>query len=126
MNDSDIFHDAFFDRDDDGITYPLWDKDLEDMPLSDENEASLQDLDEYINTNVIFCDGVEVLCKVKGRKRDSNGSLVGIYNQNPILDTRVFNVEHPDGSVDEYATNVIAKSLLSNCHSQITSQQCRR
>ena len=96
------------------------------MPLSDENEASLQDLDEYINTNVIFCDGVEVLCKVKGRKRDSNGSLVGIYNQNPILDTRVFNVEHPDSSVDEYATNVIAKSLLSNCHSQITSQQCRR
>ena len=115
MNDSDIYHDAFFDQDDDGITYP-WDKDLEDIPLSEETEASLQDLDEYINTNVILPgrDGVEVLCKVKGRKRDSNGSLVGIYNQNPILDTRVFNVEHPDGSVDEYATNVIAESLLSN------------
>ena len=77
--------------------------------MSDKTEASLQDLDEYINTNIILPgrDGIKVLC-------NSNGSLVGIYNQKAILDIQVFNVEHPDGSVDEYATNVIAEFLRSN------------
>ena len=116
ISDDNIYADALnFDNNEDGITYP-WDKELEDIPLHEEDDAHMADLDEYINANVVLPgkDGVEVLCKVKGRKRDSTGSLIGKYNQNPILDTRVFKVEHPDGSVDEYATNVIAESLMSN------------
>lgn len=54
------------------------------------------DLDEYLNASVVLPDKdeVEVLCKVKGRKRDSNGNLIGNYNQNPNLDTCVFQVEY--------------------------------
>ena len=116
VNDDDVYNDSlYFDPRDDDITYP-WDDELVDVPLHEEDEAYLSVLDEYINANVVLPgkDGVEVLCKVKGRKRDSNGSLVGKYNQNPILDTRVFNVEHPDGRVEEYATNVLAESLMAN------------
>jgi hypothetical protein len=32
---------------------------------------------------------------------------------NPILDTRVYDVEFPDGRVDKYAANVIAESMFA-------------
>ena len=76
----------------------------------------MEDLDEYIGAQVLLPgkDGVEVLCKVKGRKRNANGCLISERKDNPILDTRIFQVEHPDGRVVEYATNVIAESLMRN------------
>ena len=36
-------------------------------------------------------------------------------NQNPILDTRTYEVEFPDGDVSEYAANVIAENMWSQC-----------
>ena len=76
----------------------------------------MKDLNEYIRAQVLLPnrEGIEVLCKVRGKKRNSNGTLIGVYNANPILDTRIFQVEHPNGRVEEYATNVIAELLLSN------------
>ena len=75
----------------------------------------MEDLDEYIGAQVVLPgkDGIEVLCKVKGRKRDSSGNLIGERNNNPILDTHIFQVEHLDGWVEEYATNMITESLMS-------------
>ena len=52
-------------------------------------------------------DRVEVLCRVKGRKRNTDGSLIGNYNSNPILDNRIFTLEYHDGRIDAFATNVI-------------------
>ena len=43
---------------------------------------------------------------------------MGSKNDNPILDTRVFQVEYPDGHLEEYATNVIAEALYSNIDSE--------
>ena len=76
----------------------------------------MEDLNKYIGAQVILPgkDGIEVLCKVRGRKRDSSGNLIGERNDNPILDTQIFQVEHLDGRAEEYATNVIAESLMSN------------
>lgn len=81
-----------------------------------QNEAYFDELDEYIGCQVVVpgSDGVNgVLAKVRGRKRDSAGNLIGSPNHNPILDTRVYELEFPDGRVKPYATNVIAESLLS-------------
>ena len=47
------------------------------------------------------------------RKRHSDGSLVGKSHYNPQLDTRIYEVELEDGSVSEYATNVIMENLYS-------------
>jgi hypothetical protein len=47
------------------------------------------------------------------RKRDRDGHLIGRYNNNPILDTRVYEVEFSDGQVLEYAANLIAENLYS-------------
>ena len=81
----------------------------------------MKDLDEYIGAHVLMPgkDGMEVLCRVTGRKGDTSGEAIGQYNPNPILDTRIFQVEHPDGWIEEYArTNVIAESLLSNVNEE--------
>jgi hypothetical protein len=50
---------------------------------------------------------------VVGRKRDEAGNPVGLANANPILDTRVYNVQFPDGHVDSYATNIIAENVYA-------------
>ena len=51
---------------------------------------------------------------MKGRKRDASGNLIGERNDNPILDTCIYQVEHLDGRVEEYVTNMIAELLMSN------------
>ena len=49
--------------------------------------------------------------KIIGRKRDQDGQLVGHYNSNLILNTRVYLAEFPDGTVSEYAANIIAEAI---------------
>ena len=113
LAEDEVYYDAFFDTsEDDKITWP-WETELEELPLSDENEVTLEELDQYINANVVLPgrDGLEVLAQVKGRKRDHNGKTIGTANSNPILDTRVYHVEFPDGHTEEYATNKIAEAL---------------
>ncbi len=52
-----------------------------------------------------------VLARVKDRKRDHDGKLIGASNPNPILSTAVYNVETPDGNIQEYSANIIARNL---------------
>ena len=51
--------------------------------------------------------------KILRRTIDSTGCIVGTYNDNPILNTLIYDVEFPDGEVKEYSANVIAENLLS-------------
>ena len=96
-----MYYDVFFKtgKEIEGLTYP-YDMELKDIPLSKEDEQQLTDLDEYIGARVLLLDkeGVEVRCKVKGRKQDADGQAIGVYHQNPIH-TRIFQVEHPDGRI---------------------------
>jgi hypothetical protein len=39
--------------------------------------------------------------KVVGRKRGIDGEMKGVANTNPILDTRTYDVEFPNGEVLE-------------------------
>jgi hypothetical protein len=51
--------------------------------------------------------------RVKGWKRDREGRVVEKAAQNPILNTRVYDVKFEDGKVGEYAANVIAEHMVS-------------
>ena len=44
----------------------------------------------------------------------SNGAPISTYHSNPILDTRIFNLEYLDGRIEAFTTNKIAESLYSN------------
>ena len=88
-------------------------KTLDDFPDRDEFDA-------YIGAQVVLPsrDGESiVLTKVINRKRDANGKVIGTANPNPILDTRVYQVEYPDGAVSEFSANIIAENILSQVDS---------
>ena len=51
---------------------------------------------------------------VKRRKKNDDGTLRGTSNDNPILDTRVYEVEFEDGSYNEYSANVLAENLYNH------------
>jgi hypothetical protein len=57
-------------------------------------------------------DGPE-LARVKRRKTDHNGVPIGRANKNPILDTRVFEVEFLDGHTAAMTANGIAENLFA-------------
>eukprot|EP00957_Ditylum_brightwellii_P093901 7150663-Ditylum_brightwellii.AAC.1 len=50
--------------------------------------------------------------KVKRRALGPNGRTACSYNDNPMLNSTVYEVEFPDGEVKEYAANVIAENIL--------------
>ena len=82
------------------------------MPDADDFDADA--FDAYISAQVLLPEGDGYVSgKVVTRKHDLDGNPVGVRNQNPILDTRVYNVEFPDGHVSEYSANVIAECIYS-------------
>jgi hypothetical protein len=44
-----------------------------------------------------------------------DGTVRGRANANPMLDTRAYEIEFPDGRIDEYTANVIAENMYSQC-----------
>ena len=72
--------------------------------------------DKYIGAKVLLPNGdVQSEATVLSRKRSADGThLIGKANSNPLLDTRVYNVEFNDGTIDEYSANLIAESIYSN------------
>jgi hypothetical protein len=105
------------------------DEDIEPQEYDDlGNPITIPDVDEPVNDSAfmeqddkmiglripIERGGVVTEGKVKSRKRLHDGSLVGTENSNPTLDTRIYNVEFPDGSYNEYSTNVLVENLYSH------------
>ncbi|KAI2491884.1 Reverse transcriptase (RNA-dependent DNA polymerase) [Fragilaria crotonensis] len=71
-------------------------------------------MDEYISASVLLPRGEDVVrAKVIGRMHGRDGNPLGMRHSNPILDTREYQVEFPDGSTATYAANVIAENLYS-------------
>ena len=57
-------------------------------------------------------DGPE-FAKVKKRLRDANGIPIGVANDNPLLDTRIYEVEYLDGYKASLSANEIAQNLFA-------------
>jgi hypothetical protein len=56
--------------------------------------------------------------RITKRARDENGNPIGRRHNNPIMDTRVYEVEFSDGTTDEFHANVIAENLFSQVDSE--------
>ena len=72
-------------------------------------------------------DGEVEHAVVKRRKTNENGNLIGTAPDNPLTDTRVYEVEYLDGTIESLAANVIAENLLSQVdeegHRQLLMQE---
>ena len=53
--------------------------------------------------------------KVVRRKRDAEGNPIVRANNNPILDTRQYEIQFVDGEVTELTANAIAEAMFARC-----------
>ena len=75
--------------------------------------------DQWINAELSLPQGEEMRnAKVIGRSKDSDGEVIGTYDENPFLNTIIYDVEFPDGEIKEYAANVIAENMYSQVDSE--------
>ena len=51
--------------------------------------------------------------KITGRKRDENGNPIGRYNSNPMLNSRTYLAEFPDGHIQELSANTIVEAVYN-------------
>ena len=72
--------------------------------------------DEYVNMEVGIPrgpDGELENAKVKRRALDVDGMPIGRESNNPVLDTRAYEVQYSDGTVEILPANLIAECILS-------------
>ena len=50
---------------------------------------------------------------MKKRLKDANGRPIGVANDNPILDLRMYEVEYCDGYIAEMASKIIDENLFA-------------
>ena len=122
-NDKKDIYDQLFEDDND-------DEHIENQELDeDSNPLRRPDIDEYPTNDPPFTiDDDENIGRrvqlphhsgemheaiIKRRKIAADGSLVGTRHSNPLMDTREYSVEFPDGTTAEYHANVIAENLYS-------------
>lgn len=110
-------------KDDPDIETPTYDpyEDQENQPhvVPDREDVQEEGYDPYTHAEVLLPSGDKMLtAKVMRPKRNRDGSMIGKGNVNPILDTRVYEVQFPDGHEAEFSANVIAESMLTQCDSE--------
>jgi Reverse transcriptase (RNA-dependent DNA polymerase) len=108
--------------------YEVYDDDEETKPnalpeidklVGSHEEYDPEGYNGYITAEVLLPKGDEFrVGTVKKRKADDNGTPIGKSHDNPILDTREYQVEFDDGDVLEYSANVIAENLYSSVDSE--------
>ena len=87
--------------------------------IPDIDDADPDTYDQYVGAEVELSQGDRVMTgKVKRRKLNPDGSVHGRANSNPILDSRTYDVEFPDGQTVEYSANVIAQNMYSQCDTE--------
>jgi Reverse transcriptase (RNA-dependent DNA polymerase) len=91
---------------------PIMDDEPKVVPLQEADEVEC--FDKYISARVCVPQGDKMsFGTVKNRKRDHDGELLGKSNNNPLLDTSIYEVEFDSGEVEAYHANVIAESIYS-------------
>ena len=108
-----------------------WSKPLDDLDYLDEfhNVVSNPEVpeadqqftpdvfdDRYLNMELALPHGEEATpqyAKVTKRLRDANGIPIGTADDNPILDTRMYEVEFMDGTKQSLSANYIAENVFA-------------
>ena len=85
------------------------------LPEADEEFSPDVFDDTYLNMELALPrSGGEIeFAKVTKRLRDKDGLPIGTANDNPILDTRIYDMEIPDGHKSSLAANAIAENLFA-------------
>jgi hypothetical protein len=91
------------------------------MPDIDDikKEHDVDTYDQYVGAHTRVPIGDEIKSgKVLRRKRELDDTVRGRTNANPMLDTRNYEIEFPDGRSDEYTANVITENMYAQCDTE--------
>ena len=94
---------------------------IPDADIIDDQGQSLHPslaTDLRMNAEVLLPHGEEKrLAKVIKRSVDSDSKVIGNYNEIPVLNTMLYDVQFPDGSIKPYSSNLIAKNIMMQADS---------
>jgi len=94
----------------------------DETPAQHVPEADDDDLDTYdfyINAEVDLPVGGETQQgRVMSRVRGGDGTFLGKSHLNPMLDTRSYTVQFPNGDEREFSANQIAEGMYAQCDSE--------
>ena len=83
--------------------------------------------DPLIHANIFLPKGDRSeLATVKDRKRNADGLLIGRKHRNPMLDSRIYIVQFPDGETRDVSYNTLAEHLFSQVDSEGNQYQLFR
>jgi hypothetical protein len=83
-------------------------------PMTEADNFDVEGFDKYLAAQVVLPKGdTNALGTVVAQKRGISGYPIGKANNNPIFDTRVYQVQLPDGHIEQCSANVIAECLYS-------------
>ena len=112
-------HKQDFEEDYSTPEYELYeDDDGDGVPHAKECEGEPTPItyDTYIGAEVVLPKGNDMVSGTfKSTVKDFEGQLIGKADKNPILYTRVYNVEFSDGEVAEMGANIIAECMYAQC-----------
>ena len=90
---------------------------ISDNEVKEADETFTPDVyDTYLNMELAIPQGDSLepsLARVTKRLKDANGLPIGLANENPILDTRMYKVQYLDGEKASLAANSIAENLFA-------------
>ncbi len=114
------------DNTDDSLTFQLYREDEidqddfeQDLVEPDAAAAVIDEIeadafDELLLVEpVLQRDGQMLRARITGCKRDNNGNPIGCYNPNPILNSRIYLAEFPDGHIQELSANSIVEAIYN-------------
>ena len=81
----------------------------------DDYQLTPDSYDNYINTELALDQGGDQTeyAWVRNRLKENQGWPIGIALDNPILDTRMYEIEYQDGHTAALAANLVAENLFA-------------
>jgi hypothetical protein len=100
----------------DGDLDPISLEDIEEDPIDEDGTSQFEKpvTDHLIHAEVVLPKGEQMqMARVIGRSKSDDGRILGIHDDNPMLNTLLYDVQFPDGTIKEYAANVISENMFS-------------
>lgn len=84
------------------------------MLPEEEDKIPIKTYDQLLNAEVYLPNGDGMKRgNITAYKHDSGGNLLGNSHPNPLLNTHMHQVTFSDGTIQEYAANIIAEAIYS-------------
>ena len=93
---------------------------IDDVVDNSDRRKQADTYDQFLGAEVAITDetGRSAMARVMKRIKDNDGNGVGVATANPLTNTSLYEVQFPDGHVEELQYNIIAENMMSQVDSE--------